>query len=80
MQGLPSLKTVHRTVFKFTPLGAPYGRGVSPSADGDKGRRPLTLRASGARLDRALYFASRLGHTALFSPPSNHGAFLHSIN
>ena len=37
LQGLPSLKTVHRTVFKFTPLGAPSGRGVSPSADGDEG-------------------------------------------
>ncbi|MBR6044021.1 MAG: hypothetical protein IKP47_00150, partial [Ruminococcus sp.] len=26
-----------RTVFKFTLLGAPCGRGVSPSADGDEG-------------------------------------------
>ena len=39
---------------------------------GDKGRCPLTPRASGARLDRALYFALRLGHTTLFSPPYIH--------
>ena len=25
MQGVPSLKTVHRTVLKFTPCGAPFG-------------------------------------------------------
>ncbi|MBR6046198.1 MAG: hypothetical protein IKP47_11240, partial [Ruminococcus sp.] len=48
----PSLKTVHRTVFKFTPLGAPCGRGVSPSADGDEeGSAPSTPAREQSPLD-----------------------------
>ncbi len=43
-QGVPSFKTVRRTVLKFTPCGAPEGKRVSPSADGDQGLRPLDTR------------------------------------
>ena len=44
LQVVPSFKTVHRTVLKFTPCGRRQ-QGLSPSADGDKGRCPLTLPA-----------------------------------
>ncbi|MBR6044221.1 MAG: hypothetical protein IKP47_01165, partial [Ruminococcus sp.] len=47
--------TVHRTVFKFTPLGAPSGRGVSPSADGDEeGSAPSTPAREQSPLDPIL--------------------------
>ena len=34
-QGFSSWITVHRTVIQFTFFGAPFGMGISPSADGD---------------------------------------------
>ena len=40
LQGVPSSKTVHWTVFEFTPCGAPLRQGISPSAEGDKGSAP----------------------------------------
>ena len=41
LQGFPSSKTVHRTVFEFTLFERLRGQGISPSAEGDQGRRPL---------------------------------------
>ena len=41
MQGFPSSKTVHRTVFEFTPFERLRIKGISPSAEGDQGAPPL---------------------------------------
>ena len=56
LQGVPSFKTVHRTVLKFTPCGALLRQGISPSAEGDKGALPpLTPTAFGQRLAKLLF-------------------------
>ena len=41
LQKGPSCKISHRDILQFTPENAPYGKGISPSAEGDQGRCPL---------------------------------------
>ena len=77
LQGLPSLKTVHRTVFKFTPCGAPCGRefrrlrtatrGAPPPRPPQGSKAPLTP------------FRFAFGSFTLSSPPSNQSAVLHYV-
>ena len=39
-QGVPSSKTVHWTIFEFTPCGGILSKEISPSADGENGALP----------------------------------------
>ena len=58
-QGFSSCITVHRTVIQFTFFGAPFGMGVSRSAERDDGLCPSTPQAAGAPLEHALFLYSR---------------------
>ena len=58
-QGFSSCITVHRTVIQFTFFGAPFGMGVSRSAERADGLCPSTPQAAGAPLEHALFLSSR---------------------